>query len=62
MSTCGRWTAVPQRHAGLAEDFATGSMQAEGVLKGRMRTEQGLWLERAERRNYGEERLSDVAI
>lgn len=42
-------------------DFIKGSMQ-EGVLKGRVRLEKGLWPERVERRNYGEEGESDVAI
>ena len=50
---CVKWTKVPQRHAGLARDFAKGSTQAEEVWKGRVRLEKGLWLQRAEGRNYG---------
>ena len=55
MSTCVKGTKVPQRHAGLARDFAKGSTQAEEVWKGRVRWEKGLWQQRAEGRNYGEE-------
>lgn len=40
-----RWTKIPQGHAGLAKDFAKGSMQAKEVLKGRVWLEKGLSLE-----------------
>ena len=61
MSTCVKGTKVPQRHAGLARDFAKGSTQAEEVWKGRVRWKKGLWRQRAEGEIMGR-RESDVAI